>query len=310
MMFIRNPLLALLGAYCGLIIVAANAAESPAKHLTSATSTTTALAPSDTLPITAGARTAASVTDANTLVFTSAPRESAIEGAKIYGPVADYLGKALGKKVVYRHPGTWGAYRSEMLRGDYDIIFDGPHFVSYRVEKLKHNVLVRLPGLHGFAIVTRKTEKYTSLSQMGGRSFCTHAPPNLGTLVLTAQFDNPSRQPYLITMDGWDNIYKGITSGRCVGAVLPGGQLKKLDKDESLRIIYNTAAMPPNAISAGPRLTLEEQAKVSAALLAPDADGPLDALRASWKITEKLVATSNQEFAGIADYLKSEYGYY
>jgi hypothetical protein len=57
-------------------------------------------------------------------------------------------------------------------------------------------------------------------------------------------------------------------------------------------------------------VTLEEQAKISAALLAPEADRPLEALRASWKITEKLVATNNQEFVGIADYLKSEYGYY
>jgi ABC-type phosphate/phosphonate transport system substrate-binding protein len=306
MTFITHSLLALFIAGHGLITVSANAAETTKE---AAKPTKTAFAPQDKLSGTTGAITSRT-TDADTLIFTSAPRESAVEGAKIYGPVADYLGKVLGKKVVYRHPGTWGAYRSEMLRGDYDIIFDGPHFNSYRVEKLNHNVLVRLPGLHGFAVVTRKSEKYTTLTQMGGRSFCTHAPPNLGTLVLISQFDNPSRQPYLITMDGWENIYKGVISGRCVGAVLPGGQLKKLDKDDSLRVVYKTPTMPPNAISAGPRLTLEEQAKISAALLSPDADRPLEALRASWKITEKLVATNNQEFIGIADYLKSEYGYY
>jgi ABC-type phosphate/phosphonate transport system substrate-binding protein len=308
MTFTKYPLLALFGACFGLIAVCANAAEPTAKDAALAKPTKTAFAPQDKL---SGAGSSATrATDADTLIFTSAPRESAVDGAKIYGPVADYLGKVLGKKVVYRHPGTWGAYRSEMLRGDYDIIFDGPHFNSYRVEKLNHNVLVRLPGLHGFTVVTRKTEKYTALTQMGGRSFCTHAPPNLGTLVLISQFDNPSRQPYLITMDGWENIYKAVMSGRCVGAVLPGGQLKKLDKDDSLRVVYKTPTMPPNAISAGPRLTLDEQAKISAALLAPEADRPLEALRASWKITEKLVATNNQEFVGIADYLKSEYGYY
>jgi hypothetical protein len=229
MTFIKHSLLALFIAGYGLITVSANAAETTKD---AAKPTKTAFAPQDKLPGTTGPITTPRTADADTLVFTSAPRESAIEGAKIYGPVADYLGKVLGKKVVYRHPGTWGAYRSEMLRGDYDIIFDGPHFNSYRVEKLNHNVLVRLPGLHGFAVVTRKTEKYTALAQMGGRSFCTHAPPNLGTLVLISQFDNPSRQPYLITMDGWENIYKGVVSGRCVGAVLPGGQLKKLDKDD------------------------------------------------------------------------------
>src|SRR5688500_13095569 len=155
MTFIKHPLLAFFSV-CGLITVSAAAAETPANDAM-AKPTRTAFAPQDKL---AGSTpVAARATDAGTLLFTSAPRESATEGAKIYGPVADYLSKALGKKVVYRHPGTWGAYRSEMLRGDYDIIFDGPHFNSYRVEKLKHNVLVRLPGLHGFAVVTRKSEK-------------------------------------------------------------------------------------------------------------------------------------------------------
>jgi len=308
MSYIKS-LLALSVAFFWVVTGTAMAADPSSKEVTPlAKSTKTAFSAQDRL---AGNAPLSSVrTDPDTLIFTSAPRESAIDGAKIYGPVADYLGKVLGKKVVYRHPGTWGAYRSEMLRGDYDIIFDGPHFNSYRVDKLNHNVLVRLPGLHGFAVVTRKTEKYVNLTQMGGRSFCTHAPPNLGTLVLISQFDNPSRQPYLITMDGWDNIYKGVMSGKCNGAVLPAGQLKKLDKDESLRVVYKTNTMPPNAISAGPRLTLEEQAKISAALLSPDADRPLEALRASWKITEKLVAANNQEFLGIAEYLKSEYGYY
>lgn len=299
MMYARNPLIALICATLGLLALPTYSAET----VTTASFTSqNGAKPFSSSNIRTG--------DPDALIFTSPPRETPEEGQKIYGPVAEHLTKALGRKVVYRHPGTWGAYRSEMLRGDYDIVFDGPHFNSYRVEKLNHNVLVKLPGRLDFAVVTRKGEKYTSISQMGGRSFCTHAPPNLGALVLMSQFDNPARQPYLIPMEGWDTIYKGVTSGRCVGAVIPLAQLKKLDKDQQLKAVYTTPSMPNQAFSAGPRVTLEQQAKLSAALLAPEADSVLDRLRASSKINEKLLATNNAEYNGIGVYLRGEYGYY
>lgn len=252
----------------------------------------------------------ARTSDPDALIFTSPPRETPQEGAQIYAPVASYLGKVIGKKVVYRHPGTWGAYRSQMLRGDYDIVFDGPHFISYRAEKLHHKALVKLPGRLDFAVVTRKSEKFDSVAQMGGRTFCTHAPPNLGTLMLLNQFNNPARQPVILTTDGWDNIYKGVSSGRCTGAVLPIAQMKKLDKDEQLKIVYKTQPLPNQGFSAGPRVSLEEQAKITTALMAPEAAVPLEKLRAANKVTDKLQAANNAEYAGAGEFLRSEFGYY
>jgi ABC-type phosphate/phosphonate transport system substrate-binding protein len=259
-------------------------------------------APNDTHP---GARAG----DAQTLVFAAAPRESTQEGQQIYTPIAAYLSKALGKRVVYRHPGTWGAYRSEMLKGNYDIVFDGPHFNSYRAEKLQHHVLVKLPGRHEFAVIVRKGEKFTSLAQMGGRTFCTHAPPNLGALILLSQFDNPSRQPSIIPTDGWEKIYAGVMSGRCAGGILPLANLKKLDAHEDTRVLFKTTALPNQAFSAGPRLTAEEKARVAAALTAPEAAVATEKLRAAFK-AEQLVATNDAEYQGIAQYLRSEWGYY
>ncbi|HKQ31288.1 MAG TPA: PhnD/SsuA/transferrin family substrate-binding protein, partial [Burkholderiales bacterium] len=118
-------LLTRIGVVGGLIALPANAAET-GKDAGTAKSTKTAFATQDKLANPAGPLNAARAADPDALIFTSAPRETVADGTKIYGPVAEYLSKALGKKVVYRHPGTWGAYRSEMLRGDYDIIFDGP----------------------------------------------------------------------------------------------------------------------------------------------------------------------------------------
>ncbi|WP_096361531.1 phosphate/phosphite/phosphonate ABC transporter substrate-binding protein [Sulfuricaulis limicola] len=250
------------------------------------------------------------VEEQEALVFTAPPRETPEAGIEIYQPVADYLSQAIGKKVRYKHPGTWGVYRTEMLKGSYDIIFDGPHFNSYRLEKLSHNILVKIPERHEFAVIVRKDKPFQNLSQMAGRSFCTHAPPNLGTLVLLSQFDNPSRQPVIISTNGWENIYNGVASGKCAGGVLPMANLKKVDKANIAKVIFKTAAMPNQAFSAGPRVSLEDQMKLAQALASPDAAVPTEKLRTAYKVGDGFALANNQEYQGLAVYLRNEWGYY
>ena len=98
------------------------------------------------------------VEEQDTLVFTAPPRETPEIAQEIYQPLAAYLSRSIGKKIVYRHPGTWGVYRTEMLKGKYDIVFDGPHFNSYRMEKLGHNILVKMPERFEFAGSGRQLE--------------------------------------------------------------------------------------------------------------------------------------------------------
>jgi ABC-type phosphate/phosphonate transport system substrate-binding protein len=251
------------------------------------------------------------VEEQEALVFTAPPRETPDAGIEIYQPVADYLSQVIGKKVRYKHPGTWGVYRTEMLKGSYDIIFDGPHFNSYRLEKLSHNILAKIPVRHEFTVIVHKDKTaFQNLSQMAGRTFCTHAPPNLGTLVLLSQFDNPSRQPVIINSKGWENIYEGVISGKCVGGVLPMANLKKVDRANLARIVFKTAAMPNQAFSAGPRVSLEDQMKLAQALASPDAAAPTERLRAAYKVGDSFALASNQEYQGLAEYLRNEWGYY
>jgi ABC-type phosphate/phosphonate transport system substrate-binding protein len=197
-----------------------------------------------------------------------------------------------------------------MLRGDSDIVFDGPHFNSYRAEKLNHNVLVKIPAEFEFVVVTRKGEAYENVQQMAGRTFCTHAPPNLATLVLLDQFSNPARQPRLLDTQGWEKIYEGVNSGRCVGAVLPSGIFKKLDSRQDMKVVFRSRAMPNQAISAGPRVSPEDQAKIAAALTAPEAAAPTAKLRAAFKAGDSFALTSNREYAGLTQLLQGEWGYY
>jgi ABC-type phosphate/phosphonate transport system substrate-binding protein len=244
------------------------------------------------------------------LVFTAPPRETPEQGKEIYQPIAEYLSKVIGKKIVYQHPGTWGVYRTEMLKGSYDLIFDGPHFNSYRMEKLHHNILAKIPERHEFVVIVRKEQKFSALSQMAGYTFCTHAPPNLGTLVLLSQFDNPARQPVIINTKGWENIYDGVVSGKCTGGVLPLANLKKYDTAGLTRMVFKTQPMPNQAFSAGPRVSAEDQARIAAALTSPEAEGPTAKLRSVYRVGESFVLAHNQEYRGLAEYLRNEWGYY
>ena len=248
--------------------------------------------------------------DEGALVFAAPPRETSKQGNEIYQPIAEYLSKVIGKKIVYTYPGTWGVYRTEMLKGSYDLIFDGPHFNSYRMEKLNHNILVKIPERHEFAVIVRKEQKFSALSQMAGYTFCTHAPPNLGTLVLLSQFDNPARQPVIVNTKGWENIYDGVVSGKCVGGVLPFANLKKYDRSGVTRMVFKTQAMPNQAFSAGPRISLQDQAKIAQALTSPDATAPTAKLRSAYRVGDSFALANNQEYRGLAEYLRNEWGYY
>jgi ABC-type phosphate/phosphonate transport system substrate-binding protein len=246
----------------------------------------------------------------DTIVFSAPPRENEEDARRMFEPVAEYLSKALGKRVTYQYPGTWGVYRSEMLRGSYDLVFDGPHFNGYRADKLNHTILVKIPEVHEFVVITKGDAKYSAARELAGRAVCTHAPPNLGALVLLGQFDNPARQPLIVSTDGWKNIHDGVASGRCVAGVLPLANLRKFDTAGAMKVVYKSRPMPNQAFSASPRLTTEDQAKIAQALLAPQAAEPTARLRDAYKVGPGFAATNNQEYAGLAEFLRNEWGYY
>lgn len=244
------------------------------------------------------------------IVFSAPPRESFQVGKDTYEPIAEYLTKALGKKVVYSHPGTWGVYRTKMVQGSYDLVFDGPHFNSYRADKLSHNILVKIPGSRDFAIIVKKGANFDSVLRLAGRTFCTHAPPNLGTLILFSQFTNPARQPVIINTKGWKSIYDGVMSGQCVAGILPGANLRKYDTAGSAKILFRSPAMPDQAFSAGPRLSPEEQTKIAQVLVSPDGARATEKLRTRFRGGNSLAVANNNEYKGIAEFLKDEWGYY
>ena len=214
-------------------------------------------------------------------VMTAPPRENPEAGAKIYQPLAEYLSTILGEKVVYKHPKNWLQYQRDLRHDAYDIVFDGPHFVSWRMAHLKHDVLVKLPGTLEFVIVVNKDDsEIKEMKNLVGKKICGIPPPNLATLTVIEQFNNPVRQPIIWGVQGgFPKVYETFRKGGCRAAVFRTTYFyKKLtDADRaSLRILYHSKALPNQAISVSQRvgskykdkiirsLTLEETGKKAA----------------------------------------------
>lgn len=208
---------------------------------------------------------------AKDLILTAPPRESAEAGQKIYGPIAAHLTKILGNKVVYEHPANWIAYQRDMRNDKYDIVFDGPHFVSWRIAHLGHQVLVKLPGHLQFVLLTDKdNKKYNKADDLIGRNICGISPPNLSTLSVLDYYRNPVRQPVIKGIKGgMGKVFKSFKSGKCDAAVLRTAfYKKKLTKEQraGMKQLFLSQKMPNQAISVSQRISPQAKRKIAESL--------------------------------------------
>lgn len=201
------------------------------------------------------------------LVLTAPPRETAQAGQELYGPLAAYLSQLLGEKVVYHHPHSWLSYQRGIRNDEYDIVFDGPHFVSWRMAHLGHEVLVKLPGTLGFYIIVGADDnEIRSVNDLIGKKVCGIPPPNLSSLAMLDQFRNPARQPNLKGIKGgMGKVFKAFEEGKCKAAVLRSVYFDKKLSDaqrKATRILLKIPPLPNQAISVSKRVGAEARKKI------------------------------------------------
>lgn len=251
------------------------------------------------LPIFAGPALAAD------LILTAPPRESVEAGKKIYEPLAKHISKLIGARIVYQHPRNWLNYQRDMRDNKYDIVFDGPHFISWRIAHLNHDVLVKLPGQLEFYLVINKDDKtINSLDDLIGQKICGISPPNLSTLTILDRFRNPVRQPVITGIKGgMGKVYKAFIGGKCKAAVLRTTFFKKKLKQEQrdkLNILFHSPPLPNQAISVGQRLDASAKNKILQSLTLGDGAKISDAIvkRFGGKKAKSFIPAKNAEYSG------------
>lgn len=239
-------------------------------------------------------------------VFTAPPRESLDKGIKVYKPIADYLTKITGERFVYQHPETWSEYSANMHAEKYDLVFDGPHFVDWRINNIDHTVLVKLPQLFRWQIIARKDDSsINDIQDMIDKKVCAPGSPNFGMLSMFSHFTNPDKQPKHVNIKGWINVFDGVKNGKCDAGVLPKTNLSVYDKDgKYVKIIHTHLPYPNQGFTAGKRIRPELRQMIRQGLLSRDGQEAMFDLRKRFASGAKLVKADNEEYDGVRIVLK------
>jgi len=196
------------------------------------------------------------------LIFSAPPRGTEAKERAIYEPLASAMSEWLGTKVVYEYPRDFMTYSVHMRKGYYDILFDGPHFASWRVANINHQYLANLPDKLVFLVVTpASNSNITNTDSLVANKVCVQPPPYLGTLILMSQYNDPAREPIMQISTGEANVYKALKLKSCVAAILLDRTFYKLNEAErsKYKIIYSSRPVPNNVLTAGPKVSAEQR---------------------------------------------------
>ncbi len=215
---------------------------------------------------------------AKDLILSAPPREAAQAGMEMYGQIAAHLTKLLKVNVTYQHPGNWMTYQHDMRNDKYNIIFDGPHFISWCEKYLEHEVLVKLPGKLQFVLVTDKANiKLKKAKDLIGKNICGISPPNLSTFSVLDYYRNPVRQPVIKGIKGgMKKVFNSLAKKdkkKCDAADLRTTfHSEKLKKQQRAKIktIYKSKPMPNQGISVSNRISPELKLRIKNSLTIGD----------------------------------------
>jgi len=254
----------------------------------------------------------ASADDDDVIVFTAPPRGTLSKETNTYKPIADFLSKALNKKVVYKQPLSWMHYQRDMWDDKIQIAFDGPHFVSWRMNNTDHTPLVKLPQPHIWAVIARKDDDSTNnIQDIQARSFCGHPPPNFGTLTIRSLVNSVTREPKLVVRKGWKTIFNSVVDGKaCFSGVVPLTNLSKFDPElKYVKVIYQHSPYPNQALTINSHFSPGFREKVRALLLSEKGQKAMGNLRKRFTKGKYLVTANKKEYKEVSDVLNNVYGY-
>jgi len=246
-------------------------------------------------------------------IFSAPPRGAAEKEALVYGPIAAYLSKVTGKKIVYKHPGNWLNYQNNMQRGRYDLVFDGPHFIGWRISKTQHQPLAKLPGNLAFVVfVSKENKNIKRIDDLAGRTICGLAPPNLATLTMYNEFLNPARQPLVVEVKSFAMDYNWVQSGKCVAGVMRDKAFNKLQKKHGnlAQVIWNSRGTANQGFTAGPRFSTGDKKRIIDGLLSQNAAPYLDSFYNRFsKKNRSLQPATVSEYAELRGLLRDVWGF-
>ena len=187
-----------------------------------------------------------------------------------------------------------------------NLVFDGPHFTSWRVQYIQHDVLAKLPQLLIWRVITKSRDTHiNSLDDLIGKKICAPKSPNFGMLTMMSHFTNPDKEPVHVITKGWKDGFNGVVEGKCVAAVIPKTNHKKFDPEfKKTRSVHTHLPYPNQSFTAGSGVTPNMKSKIAKSLLSEEGQNSLLKLRNRFTRGARLVSAENEEYEGISMVLK------
>lgn len=257
---------------------------------------------------------AAFAAEKDVITFTTAPTQSVAETNEIYGPLARYLSEASGKTVKLVPVRNFLEYTSRMRKDEFDMIFDGPHFVSWRMENKDHVPLARLPGELIFMVAVKDGGTISKMDELVSKKVCAVNSPNLATLMILDAFPNPVRQPVIVSEQSFQDAMKCLKDGKGEAAFLPIKFWKKFEKGgktKGFRLMYETSKqpLPPRTFSMSKRVDADTREKIRQALINAEGKAEVQPLLDRFR-SKKFIEARDSEYADLSRLLLSIWGFH
>jgi len=194
------------------------------------------------------------------LIFSTPPTQSVEVTLKNYQPLVDYLSKGIHQKIILEPAASFQEYTKKMREGRYDMIFDGPHFINWRLRNQHHVVVAKQPGELHFAIIVKENSRFSKLRDIWALPVCSPAVPHLGTLTLLELYSNPVREPLIVPVQSFKHALECLRDGRAVAALVRDKYWYKKANQDGLRVMHITKRkMPARGLTVNRRVSKEAQ---------------------------------------------------
>jgi len=243
------------------------------------------------------------------IIFATAPTQSAEVTRELYTPLLTHLSRETGREFVLETASNFVEYTNKMRSGHYDMLFDGPHFVGWRMDRLGHQPLARFPGQIRIVVVTGEDAPYSRLQELAARKVCTFASPNMLTMAFLQYIPNHARQPTLVRAQGFPGLVECLRSGKGEAAVLRDKFWNKKMDQSGLRLLAAPAeGYPERTFSISGALDEELRQQVAEALLSEAGREAAAPLLKRFK-RDRLVAAKRAEYKGVGRLLNPVWGF-
>ena len=248
----------------------------------------------------------------NVLIFSTPPTQSAKETKRLYQPIVDYIQKVSGKKIKLSIAENFIEYSQHLLEDKYDIVFDGPQFIGWRIKKRNHTVLAKLPRKLNFLVFVRKDSGIKVLKKLAGKRVCGIGSPNLMTLGLVDMYPNPASVPSIIPVKSFKHALKCVQQGEAVAAVVRDKfwYTRKPKQTKGLVLLYQAKLdWPDRGFSINKSVDKKVIKKIQDALLHQEAKIAANLLFKKYK-TNRFVPATRAEYEPLDKLLRPIWGFH